>query len=283
MIVITGASGQLGRLVIQSLLTKVPASRIVAAVRNPQKASDLAALGVQIRRADYTDSAFLDAAFQGAEKVLLISSSEVGQRLAQHRNAIDAARRAGVSLLAYTSLLHADTSPLGLAGEHVATEAWLAQSGVPFVLLRNGWYTENYLASIPPALQHGAFIGSAGEGRIASAARTDYAEAAAVVLTTPGQSGKVYELAGDEAYTLAEFSAELSRQSGKAIPYVDLPENDYKAALIGAGLPEPIAGLLADSDSGAAKGGLFDDTRQLGTLIGRPTTPLAVSMRAALA
>ena len=283
MIVITGASGQLGRLVIQSLLTKVPASRIVAAVRNPQKASDLAALGVQIRRADYTDSAFLDAAFQGAEKVLLISSSEVGQRLAQHRNAIDAARRAGVSLLAYTSLLHADTSPLGLAGEHVATEAWLAQSGVPFVLLRNGWYTENYLASIPPALQHGAFIGSAGEGRIASAARADYAEAAAVVLTTPGQSSKVYELAGDEAYTLAEFSAELSRQSGKAIPYVDLPENDYKAALIGAGLPEPIAGLLADSDSGAAKGGLFDDTRQLGTLIGRPTTPLAVSMRAALA
>ena len=283
MIVITGASGQLGRLVIQSLLTKVPASRIVAAVRNPQKASDLAALGVQIRRADYTDSASLDAAFQGAEKVLLISSSEVGQRLAQHRNAIDAARRAGVSLLAYTSLLHADTSPLGLAGEHVATEAWLAQSGVPFVLLRNGWYTENYLASISPALQHGAFIGSAGEGRIASAARADYAEAAAVVLTTPGQSGKVYELAGDEAYTLAEFSAELSRQSGKAIPYVDLPENDYKAALIGAGLPEPIAGLLADSDSGAAKGGLFDDTRQLGTLIGRPTTPLAVSMRAALA
>ncbi len=282
MIVITGASGQLGRLVIQSLLTKVPASRIVAAVRNPQKASDLAALGVQIRRTDYTDSAFLDAAFQGAEKVLLISSSEVGQRLAQHRNAIDAARRAGVSLLAYTSLLHADTSPLGLAGEHVATEAWLAQSGVPFVLLRNGWYTENYLASIPPALQHGAFIGSAGEGRIASAARTDYAEAAAVVLTTPGQSGKVYELAGDEAYTLAEFSAELSRQSGKAIPHVDLPENDYKAALIGAGLPEPIAGLLADSDSGAAKGGLFDATRQLGTLIGRPTTPLAVSMRAAL-
>ena len=283
MIVITGASGQLGRLVIQSLLTKVPASSIVAAVRNPQKASDLAALGVQVRRADYTDSASLDAAFQGAEKVLLISSSEVGQRLAQHRNAIDAARRAGVSLLAYTSLLHADTSPLGLAGEHVATEACLAQAGVPFVLLRNGWYTENYLASIPPALQHGAFIGSAGEGRIASAARADYAEAAAVVLTTPGQSGKVYELAGDEAYTLAGFAAELSRQSGKAIPYVDLPESDYKAALVGAGLPEPIAGLLADSDTGASKGGLFDDTRQLSTLIGRPTTPLAVSMRAALA
>jgi NAD(P)H dehydrogenase (quinone) len=283
MIVITGASGQLGRLVIQSLLTKVPASRIVAAVRNPEKVSDLAALGVQVRRADYTDSASLDAAFQGAEKVLLISSSEVGQRLAQHRNVIDAARRAGVALLAYTSLLHADTSPLGVAGEHVVTEAWLGQSGVPFVLLRNGWYTENYLASIPPALQHGAFIGSAGEGRIASAARADYAEAAAVALTTPGQSGKVYELAGDDAYTLAGFAAELSRQSGKAIPYVDMPENEYKSALVGAGLPEPIAGLLADSDSGASRGGLFDDTRQLSALIGRPTTPLAVSMRAALA
>ena len=283
MIVITGASGQLGRLVIQSLLTKVPANRIVAAVRNPQKASDLAALGVQVRRADYTDSASLDAAFQGAEKVLLISSSEVGQRLAQHRNAIDAAKRAGVALLAYTSLLHADTSPLGLAGEHVATEAWLKQSGVPFVLLRNGWYTENYLASIPPALQHGAFIGSAGEGRIASAARADYAEAAAIALTRPEQSGKVYELAGDDAYTLAGFAAELSRQSGKAIPYVDMPENEYKSALIGAGLPEAIAGLLADSDSGASRGGLFDDTRQLSALIGRPTTPLAVSMRAALA
>jgi len=283
MIVITGASGQLGRLVIQSLLTKVPASRIVAAVRNPEKISDLAAQGVQVRRADYTDSASLDAAFQGAEKVLLISSSEVGQRLAQHRNAIDAAKRAGVALLAYTSLLHADTSHLGLAGEHVATEAWLKQSGVPFVLLRNGWYTENYLASIPPALQHGAFIGSAGEGRIASAARADYAEAAAVALTTPEQSGKVYELAGDDAYTLAGFAAELSRQSGKAIPYVDMPENEYKSALVGAGLPEPIAGLLADSDSGASRGGLFDDTRQLSALIGRPTTPLAVSMRAALA
>lgn len=282
MIVISGASGQLGHLVIQSLLAKVPASQIVAAVRNPERASDLAALGVQIRKADYTDPASLDAAFQGAEKVLLISSSEVGLREAQHRNVIDAVKKAGVSLLAYTSLLHVDTSPLGLAGEHAATEAYLGQSGVPFVLLRNGWYTENYLASIPPALQHGAFIGSAGEGRIASAARADYAEAAAVALTTPDQSGKVYELAGDESYTLAEFAAELSRRSGKQIPYVNLPESEFKAALVGAGLPEPLAGLLADSDAGASKGGLFDDKRQLSALIGRPTTPLAALIQAAL-
>lgn len=282
MIVVTGASGQLGRLVIQSLLNKVPASQIVAAVRQPSRASDLAALGVQVRQADYTQPALLDAAFQGAEKVLLISSSEVGQRAPQHKNVIDAAKRAGVKLVAYTSLLHADTTPLALAEEHLATEAYLKDSGVPFVMLRNGWYTENYLASVPPALQHGAFIGSAGEGRISSAARADYAEAAAVALTTPGQAGKVYELAGDESYSLAEFAAELSRQSGKEIPYVNLPQADFKAALVGAGLPEPLADLLADSDVGASKGGLFDDKRQLSALIGRPTASLAAMMKSAL-
>lgn len=282
MIAVTGASGQLGHLVIQSLLAKVPASEIVATVRRPERAADLAALGVQLRQADYADAASMTTAFQGVEKVLLISSSEVGQRAVQHRNVIDAARKAGVSLLVYTSLLHADTSPLALADEHKATEAYLAQSGIPTVLLRNGWYTENYLASIPPALQHGAFIGSAGEGRIASAARADYAEAAAVVLTAPGHAGKTYELAGDASYTLAEFAAELSRQSGKPIPYVDLPEAEFKAALVGAGLPEPLAGLLADSDRGASRGGLFDGGRQLGVLIGRATTPLSALISAAL-
>lgn len=282
MIVVTGASGQLGRLVIHSLLGKLPAAQIVAAVRQPERAADLAALGVQVRRADYTQPATLDAAFSGAEKVLLISSSEVGQRTAQHRNVIDAARRAGVALLAYTSLLHAARSPLGLAAEHQATERLLKESGLPVVLLRNGWYTENYLASIPPALQHGAFIGSAGDGRIASAARADYAEAAAAVLTLADQAGKVYELAGDESYTLAEFAAELSRQAGKTIPYVNLPEAEYKAALVGAGLPEPLAGLLADSDAGAAQGALFDEQRQLSRLIGRPTATLAALMTKAL-
>lgn len=283
MIVVTGASGQLGRLVIESLLTRLPAHQIVAAVRNPASVADLAAQGIQVRQADYTQPASLDAALQGAEKVLLISSSEVGQRLPQHRNVIDAAKRAGVGLLAYTSLLHADTSPLALKDEHLATETLLQSSGVPHVILRNGWYTENYLASIQPALQHGAFIGSAGAGRIASAARADYAQAAAVVLTSPDQAGKVYELAGDVAYTLAEFAAELSRQSGKTIPYVDLPQAEFKGALVGAGLPEPLADLLADSDVGASKGGLFDDQHQLSALIGRPTTSLQALMAAALA
>lgn len=282
MIVVTGATGQLGRLVIQSLLKQVPASQIIAAVRTPAKAADLAALGVQVRQADYSQAASLDSAFAGATKLLLISSSEVGQRTPQHKNAIDAARRAGVSLIAYTSLLHADRSVLALAEEHLATEAYLAQSGVGYVLLRNGWYTENYLASVAPALQHGAFIGSAGEGRIASAARADYAAAAAAVLTLADQAGKVYELAGDSSYTLAEFAAELSRQSGKTIPYVNLPQADFKGALLGAGLPEGLADLLADSDVGASQGGLFDAQRQLSALIGRPTTALAELMAAAL-
>ena len=283
MIVITGATGQLGRLVIQSLLGKVPAAQIVAAVRQPARAADLGALGVQVRQADYTQPATLDAAFKGATKVLLISSSEIGQRDAQHRNVVDAAKRAGVSLLAYTSLLHADTSPLGLSADHKATEAYIKAAGLPYVFLRNGWYNENYLASIQPALQHGAFIGSAGEGRIASAARADYAEAAATVLTQDGQAGKTYELAGDAAYTLSEFAAELSRQSGKTVPYVNLPQAEYRQALLGAGLPEPLADLLADSDVGASKGGLYDGGKQLSRLIGRPTTPLATSMKQALA
>ncbi|RJT45131.1 SDR family oxidoreductase [Rahnella woolbedingensis] len=274
MIAVTGATGQLGRLVIAALLKKVPANQIIAAVRSPEKAKDLADLGVQVRQADYSQPETLDSAFKDAEKLLLISSSEVGQREAQHKAVIAAAKRAGVKLLAYTSLLHADKSPLGLGTEHRATEKALSESGVPFVLLRNGWYTENYAASIAPALAHNAFIGSVGEGRISSAARQDYAEAAAAVLVLDNQGGKIYELAGDDAYTLAEFSAEIARQSGKKVDYVNLPEAEFAKALLGAGLPEGLANMLADSDAGAEKGGLFDDSHTLSKLIGRPTTPV---------
>lgn len=283
MIAVTGATGQLGRLVINALLKKVPASEIIAAVRHPEKASDLAALGLQVRKADYSQPATLDAAFQGVDKLLLISSSEVGQRVAQHTAVINAAKHAGVKLLAYTSLLHADKSILGLGEEHRATEALLRESGLPVVLLRNGWYTENYAASIAPALAHGAFIGAVGNGRIASAAREDYAQAAAAVLTQEGQAGKVYELAGDDSYTLAEFSAEIARQSGKPVVYQDLSEADFKQALISAGLPEGFASMLADSDAGAAQGELFDDSHTLSKLIGRPTTPYAKVIAATLA
>ena len=224
MIVITGASGQLGRLVIQNLLKELPAGEIVAAVRNPEKVQDLSSLGIQVRRADYDRPETLVQAFQGAEKVLLISSNEIGKRFLQHRAAIDAARQAGVKLLAYTSILHADASPMGLAVEHAQTEAYLKTSGLPYALLRNGWYTENYAASIPASLQFGVFIGCAGGGRIASAARADYAAAAAKVLLLENQAGKVYELAGDDAYTLTDLAAEISRQSGKTISYQNLPE-----------------------------------------------------------
>jgi len=282
MIVVTGATGQLGRLVITALLKSVPASQIVAAVRTPAKAADLAALGVLVRQADYAQPATLVNAFTGAEKLLLISSSEVGQRVPQHQAVIDAAKQAGVKLIAYTSVLHADKGLLGLAQEHLATEAAIKASGIPAVILRNGWYTENYAASIPPALAHGALLGSAKDGRIASAARADYADAAAAVLTRDGQAGKVYELAGDDAYTLTEFAAEVAAQSGKPVIYKDLPEADFKAALIGAGLPDYVAALLSDSDAGAAKGGLFDDSRSLSALIGRPTTPLKTVVADAL-
>jgi NAD(P)H dehydrogenase (quinone) len=282
MIVVTGATGQLGHLVIKALLKKVPAASIVAAVRNVEKAKDLAALGVQVRHADYSQPATWDAALKGADKVLLISSSEVGQRSKQHKAVIDAAKRAGVKLLAYTSVLRADTSVLGLAGEHRETEADIRASGVPFVFLRNGWYTENYTAGIPTALSLGAVYGCAGDGRIASATRADYAEAAAVALTADNQVGKTYELAGDSAFTLTEFAADLSRQSSKAIGYVNLPEAEYKKALLGAGLPEFLAELLANSDTGVSKGALFDEGHQLSKLIGRATTPLATAVKAAL-
>jgi NAD(P)H dehydrogenase (quinone) len=282
MIVVTGASGQLGRLVIEGLLQKLPAGDIAAAVRNPDKVKDFAARGVQVRQADYDQPDTLEQAFQGADKLLLISASEVGRRVPQHRAAIEAAKRAGVKLIAYTSILHADSSPLPLAAEHKETEALLRASGIPFVLLRNGWYTENYLAGIPAALQYGVVLGSAGEGRISSAARADYAAAAVAVLTSEDQAGQVHELAGDESYTLTELAAEISRQSGKSIAYQNLPEAEFRAALVGAGLPEGLATLLAESDTGASKGGLFDDGHQLSRLIGRPTTPLATLVKAAL-
>lgn len=284
LIAVTGATGQLGRLVVDGLLSAGhPAERIVAAVRSPSKATDLAALGVQVREADYDRPQTLDTALAGVETLLLVSSSEVGKRAPQHQAVIDAAIRAGVKLLAYTSLLHADRSPLGLAVEHLQTEQALQRTGIAHVLLRNGWYTENYAAGIPAALAHGAVLGSAGDGQLSLASRADYAAAAVAVLTSSeAQAGKVYELAGDDAVTLTDFAAELSKQSGQAVAYRDLPQDDYRQALVGAGLPPPVADLLSDSDAGAAKGGLFDDSRQLSQLTGRPTTALSEVIAAAL-
>ena len=278
-IAITGATGQLGRLVVNKLKDKVATSGIVALARSPQKAEDL---GVTVREADYEKPETLERALSGVDTLLLVSSSEVGKRGTQHHNVIEAAKKAGVRRIVYTSLLQADISPLNLAQEHLQTEAELKASGIPYTILRNGWYTENYTGSIPGALAGGAFLGSAGEGKISSATREDFADAAVAVLTTAGHEGKTYELAGDEAWTLSDLAAEISRQAGREIPYKDLPEADYADALKGVGLPEGFTRMIAGWDVGASHGALFDDSRQLSKLTGRPTTPLSVAVADAL-
>ena len=279
-IAVTGATGQLGRIVVDRLRQKVPASDIVALVRSPQKAADL---GVAVRLADYSKPETLTAALKGVDTVLLISSNEIGRRAAQHHNVIEAAKKAGVKRIVYTSLLHADTSPLSLAEEHRETEQELKSSGIAYTILRNGWYTENYTGSVGSAVAAGALIGSAGEGKISGATREDFADAAVAALTGDTHEGKTYELAGDEAWTLSDLASELSSQTGKSIAYTNLPEAEYAKALAGFGLPESIAAAIASWDVGASQGALFEKNGTLGKLIGRPTTPLNKAIASALA
>ena len=284
-IVVTGASGQLGRLVLTELSQMAPSAHLIGIVRNPAGARDLADHGVELRAADYDDPASIARVLTGTDKLLLISSSEIGpRRVGQHRNVIDAARTVGVQLLAYTSILHADKNPMALAVGHRETEALIRASGVPFVMLRNGWYSENYTANAAAAAARGVILGAARDGRISSAARADFAAAVAEVLAShASQVGKIYELAGDTSYTLAELAAEIGRQSGRPVAYNDLTETAYKAALQSTGLAEAFAEIYAESDAKAAHGSLFDESRQLSHLIGRPTTTMAQSVAAALA
>lgn len=279
-IAVTGATGQLGRLVVEALISRGAApGEIIAAVRDTTRAAGLAARGVQVREADYDRPETLASAFAGVDRLLLVSGNEVGKRVPQHTAVVEAARAAGVRFLAYTSILRADTSTIGLAPEHLATEQVIAGSGLPYALLRNGWYTENYTGQLGTALSTGAFLGSAGDGRIAAATRADYAEAAAAVLLS-GEPG-VYELGG-EAFTMAGLAAEVTRQSGTPVEYRNLPVAEYRAALVGAGLPEGYAGLLADTDLKIADGELDTDSDDLSRLIGRPATPLADAVATAL-
>ena len=278
-IAVTGATGQFGRLVIETLKTRTK-DDIVALARSPKKAADL---GVETRRADYDDAASLEAALKGVDTLLLISSSEVGKRAAQHHHVIEAAEKNAVKWIVYTSLLRADSSTLSLAAEHAETERELKASGIPYTILRNGWYTENYTGSLEGAVAAGAVIGSAGKGRISGASRKDYAEAAVAVLTTPGHEGKVYELAGDESFSLEELAAEVSKQTGKAVTYKDLPEADYAKTLEGFGLPTGLAAAIAGWDVAAGEGALYDDGRALSKLIGRPTTPFTQTVKATFA
>ena len=280
MIAVTGATGQLGRLIIERLVHQ-GVREVAALARAPQKGQDL---GVAVREADYDRPDTLNAALQGVATLVLVSSSEVGQRSQQHRNVIAAARAQGVQRLVYTSVLHADRSPLNLAEEHRDTEAVLKASGIPYTILRNGWYTENYTGALDGALAQGAIVGCAGAGRISSATRADYADAAVKVATSAGFEHQILELAGDESWTLVDLAAEVSRQTGRDIPYRDLPETDYATVLVNAGVAKPVADMIAHWEVHIANAGaLFDDKRGLSRLLGRPTTSLADAVKAALA
>jgi NAD(P)H dehydrogenase (quinone) len=269
---ITGATGQLGRLVVNKLKEKVAADNLVAIVRSRQKS---AGLGIEAREADYDKPETLENALKGIDSLLLISASEIGKRLQQHKNVIEAAKKAGVKWIVYTSLLHADKSTIGLAGEHLATEAALKNSGIPFTLLRHSWYTENYANAVLGGLANGIIWGSAGDGKIASATRDDFAQSAVAVLTGEGHAGKIYELAGDEAFTMSDLAAEISKQTGKLVSYKNVPEQEYAEILVKAGLPEGFAKFYASVDISTGKNDLFDNSHQLSRLIGRATTPLS--------
>ncbi|MEU6480658.1 SDR family oxidoreductase [Streptomyces sp. NPDC047017] len=280
-IVVTGATGHLGRLVVEQLLEKVPAERITAVVRTPEKAADLAARGVRIAVADYNAPETFDGLFAAGDKVLLISGNEVADgRVRQHQVVIDAARAAGVALLAYTSA--PGSLKAALADDHRGTEEALLASGLPYTLLRNGWYHENYTENLAPVLEHRAVLQAAGDGRVSSAARADYAAAAVAVLTGEGHENQTYELGGDQAWGFAEYAAELSRQTGEEIAYQVVSVPEYQAVLTGAGLPEPVAAILAGVDASIEKGELVVDSGDLSRLTGRPTTPLAEAIAAAL-
>ncbi|MCP2342278.1 NAD(P)H-binding protein [Actinomadura rupiterrae] len=280
-IVVTGATGQLGRLVVDELLERVPAGEVVAVVRNRAKAADLAGLGVRIRVADYTEPRTLEGVFEAGDRVLLISSNAMEDNTAQHAAVVDAAAKAGVALLAYTSVLGGSAATFRIAAHHAATEQLILESGLPYVFLRNGWYNENYSGNLGFVLKSGVVLGSAGEGRIASASRADYAAAAAAVLTGEGDK-TVYELSGDQAWTFADLADEVSRQTGRTIAYRHLPAAEYSKIMTDAGVPARDAESVADADLGIARGELAAVTGDLRRLIGRPTTTIADSIAAAL-
>lgn len=280
-IAVTGATGQLGQLVIETLLKSQPPQNIVALVRNVGKAQKLKDQGIDVRLFDYDKPETLVPALKGVERLLLISSNNIGSRVPQHKRVVDAAKEAGVKFLAYTSLLYADKSKLSLADEHRQTEAYIKQSGLTWCFLRNGWYTENYLGGIQSAVQSGSLYGSAKDAKISGATRLDFAEAAAKVLTTDGHDNKVYELAGSQGFTLSDLAKAISDVSGKEVKYQDIPAADYTTALLGLGLPKGLVDAVVDADVQSIDGALYNDSKELEKLIGRPTTPLKDAVKQA--
>lgn len=280
-IAVTGATGHLGGLIIESLLTRgIEPSDIVAVVRDESKAADLAARGVSVAVAPYEDQAALQQALTGVDRLVLVSGSEVGKRLAQHTNVINAAKAAEVGFIAYTSLLNAPTSKLSLAPEHVATEQLLAEAGIDHTVLRNGWYWENFASALEPAKATGKMFGAAGDAKVAAAARADYAEAAAVVVTGAGHVGQVYELGGAPALTYPEIAEAVGAAIGAEVDYVNQSVAEYRAGLEGAGLPAEVAGMIAEWDAAIADGALYSDSTDLQDLIGRPATTPAAALSA---
>ncbi|MFF2243522.1 NAD(P)H-binding protein [Arthrobacter sp. NPDC058130] len=282
-IAVTGATGQLGRLVLEELLNGQEPASLVAVVRDAAKAEELGARGVQVRVAEYSDQAALEAALTGVDKLLLVSGSEVGSRVEQHANVVAAAKAAGVRFIAYTSVLAADTTALILAPEHKATEQLIRASGLDFTFLRNGWYTENYAQTVATARQTGAVVAAAGDGRVASATRADYAAAAAAVLTTAGHEGRTYELSGDYAWDFKELATAISQIAGREVVYQPVSAPELVQLLTTAGLDEGTAGFLAALDTDTKAGLLAAVTGELSGLIGRPTTPLLQALEPAAA
>ncbi|MFC3997418.1 SDR family oxidoreductase [Nocardiopsis sediminis] len=279
----TGATGALGRHVIDGLLERVPADQVAAVVRNPDRAAGIAERGVELRVADYNDPASLQGAFGAGDRALLISGNDVGARIPQHRAVVDAAKDAGVALLAYTGVLGGPDADFSLADDHKGTEQAILDSGLPYVFLRNGWYNENYTENLAQPLEQGTVLASAGEGRVASATRADYAAAAVAVLTGEGHENRAYELSGDEAWSFAEYAAELSRQSGKEVTYTSVTPEEHARILTEAGLPGAVVDMLVGIDGAIARGLLAHRNGDLAKLIGRPTTPIATSIADALA
>lgn len=275
MIAITGASGKLGELILEELLNEnIAANKIVAIARSPQKLDNFKKKGITVRYGNYDEPESLDLALKGVSKLLLISSSEIGKRIPQHKVVIDSAKKNNIELIAYTSILKADKSPLFLAQEHLETENMIKESGLPYVFLRNGWYTENYTDNVSAALEMGTLFGCAKDGRFSTAPRKDYASAAAKIISGSSHEGKVYELAGDESFTLSEFALILSKFFNKSIDFKNLDEKSYAQALVEAGLPQEFAKVLANSEAKAADGWLFDEGKKLSTLLGRQTTSI---------
>jgi NAD(P)H dehydrogenase (quinone) len=279
-LVVTGATGQLGRLVVASLLSKgVAADRIVALGRDDERLAELAALGVTARKVDYSDARAVADAIVDAERVLLISGNEVGQRLSQHQNVIDAAKTVGIDLLAYTSVAHADTSGIMLAEEHRATEEAIVASGLPHAFLRNSWYIENYTSQLATYLEHGTILGAAGDGQVSAATRADFAEAAAAVLLTE-QPKAVYELGG-AGVSMTDIAETVSDVTGVEVSYTNVPGDELIKVLVNAGVPEQYAAILADADRGLGRGELYVEPTDLEDLLGRPATSLADGLRSA--